>query len=175
MSETSIERTQMRSRMVGGLRASHEGCEVTLAGWVHRRRDLGGLLFIDLRDRSGLVQVSFGPDWTEKASLECAHGLGHEDVIQVKGDVVLRPQGAHNPDMGTGEIEIHAKSVELFSNAQTPVIPVYRGPEDELPTEELRLKHRVLDLRRSEIQDALFMRHELVLATRNYLDACGFM
>ena len=175
MSETSIERTQMRSRMVGGLRASHEGCEVTLAGWVHRRRDLGGLLFIDLRDRSGLVQVSFGPDWTEKASLECAHGLGHEDVIQVKGDVVLRPQGAHNPDMGTGEIEIHAKSVELFSNAQTPVIPVYRGPEDELPTEELRLKHRVLDLRRSEIQDALFMRHELVLATRNYLAACGFM
>jgi aspartyl-tRNA synthetase len=101
--------------------------------------------------------------------------LGHEDVIQVKGIVVLRPQGAQNPDMGTGEIEVHARSVELFSNAQTPVIPVYRGPEDELPTEELRLKHRVLDLRRSELQDALVLRHKLVLATRNYLDGCGFI
>ena len=175
MSETSIERTQIRSRMVGRIRASHEGSEVTLAGWVHRRRDLGGLLFVDLRDRSGLVQVSFGPDWTEEASLECARGLGHEDVIQVKGIVVLRPQGAQNPDMGTGEIEVHARSVELFSNAQTPVIPVHRGPEDELPTEELRLKHRVLDLRRSELQDALVLRHKLVLATRNYLDGCGFI
>jgi len=161
--------------MVGRIRASHEGSEVTLAGWVHRRRDLGGLLFVDLRDRSGLVQVSFGPDWTEEASLECARGLGHEDVIQVKGIVVLRPQGAQNPDMGTGEIEVHARSVELFSNAQTPVIPVHRGPEDELPTEELRLKHRVLDLRRSELQDALVLRHKLVLATRNYLDGCGFI
>ncbi|MEC7834154.1 MAG: aspartate--tRNA ligase, partial [Gemmatimonadota bacterium] len=175
MSETSIERTQIRSRMVGRLRASHEGCEVILAGWVHRRRDLGGLLFIDLRDRSGLVQVSFGPDWTEEASLEYARGLGHEDVIQVKGTVVLRPQGAQNPEMGTGEVEVHATSVELFSNAQTPVIPVYRGPEDELPSEELRLKHRVLDLRRSELQDTLVLRHKLVLATRNYLDGCGFI
>jgi aspartyl-tRNA synthetase len=137
--------------MVGRIRASHEGSEVTLAGWVHRRRDLGGLLFVDLRDRSGLVQISFGPDWTEEASLEYARGLGHEDVIQVKGIVVLRPQGAQNPEMGTGEVEVHATSVELFSSAQTPVIPVYRGPEDELPSEELRLKHRVLDLRRSEL------------------------
>ena len=175
MSETSIERTQIRSRMVGRLRASHEGCEVILVGWVHRRRDLGGLLFVDLRDRSGLVQISFGPDWTEEASLEYARGLGHEDVIQVKGIVVLRPQGAQNPEMGTGEVEVHATSVELFSSAQTPVIPVYRGPEDELPSEELRLKHRVLDLRRSELQDTLVLRHKLVLATRNYLDGCGFI
>jgi len=119
MSETSIERTQMRSRMVGRIRASHEGSEVTLAGWVHRRRDLGGLLFVDLRDRSGLVQVSFGPDWTEEASLECARGLGHEDVIQVKGIVVLRPQGAQNPDMGTGEIEVHASVFECTDPRDT--------------------------------------------------------
>ena len=175
MSETSIERTQLRSRMVGRLRASHAGSEVTLAGWVHRRRDLGGLLFVDLRDRSGLVQVSFGPDWTEEASLEDARGLGQEDVIQIKGIVVPRPQGAQNPDLGTGEVEVHATSLELFSEAQTPAIPVYRGPEDELPSEELRLKHRVLDLRRRELQDTLVLRHKLILATRNYLDECGFV
>ena len=175
MSEISIDQTQIRSLMAGHLRASDEGSEVTLAGWVHRRRDLGGLLFIDLRDRSGLVQVSFGPDWTETTSLESSRVLSHEDVIQVKGIVVVRPQGAKNLDLATGEIEVHATSLEVFSNAQTPAIPVYQAPEDELPAEELRLRNRMLDLRRSELQDALVLRHKLVLATRNYLDECGFI
>ena len=106
MSEISIDQTQIRSLMAGHLRASDEGSEVTLAGWVHRRRDLGGLLFIDLRDRSGLVQVSFGPDWTETTSLESSRVLSHEDVIQVKGIVVVRPQGAKNLDLATGELGI---------------------------------------------------------------------
>ena len=96
MTDIDIEKTELRSRMVGGLRASDEGATETLAGWVHRRRDLGGLLFVDLRDRSGLVQVSFGPDWTEPESMERAHTIGHEDVILVRGVVGARPDGAHN-------------------------------------------------------------------------------
>ena len=175
MSEANIEKTQIRSRMVGGLRASDDGTAATLAGWVHRRRDLGGLLFVDLRDRSGLVQVSFGPDWTEAASLDIAHGIGHEDVILVEGVVAARPQGAGNVELATGDIEFRATRVEILSDARTPEIPVYRAPEDELPAEELRLQHRVLDLRRAELQQNLVLRHKLVLAARNYMDRNGFI
>jgi len=175
MSGRDVERTQLRSHMVGGFTAGDAGSQVTLGGWVHRRRDLGGLIFVDLRDRSGIVQVSFGPDWTEVASLEAAHGLGHEDVILVQGTVVLRPESARNADLESGDIEIHATSIEVVSDARTPAIPVYIGPEDELPAEELRLQHRVLDLRRREVQDILMLRHRLILATRNYMDALGFV
>jgi aspartyl-tRNA synthetase len=161
--------------MVGGLRATDDGADVSLAGWVHRRRDLGGLVFLDLRDRSGLLQVSFGPDWTEQASLELAHEIGHEDVVRVEGTVALRPEGARNDEMATGDVEIRAQRLTRLSKARTPEIPVYRSPEDELPAEELRLQHRVLDLRRGELQKNLVLRHELVLATRNYLDRLGFV
>ncbi|HUF74668.1 MAG TPA: aspartate--tRNA ligase, partial [Longimicrobiales bacterium] len=175
MSRSEIERTSLRDRMVGGLRAEDAGGATRLTGWVHRRRDLGGLVFVDLRDRSGLVQVSFGPDWTAPESLELAHGLGHEDVIQVGGDVVLRPEAARNAELATGDVEVRAASLERLSPAVTPAIPVYRGPEDELPAEELRLEHRALDLRRSELQRNLALRHELVLAARNYFDGLGFL
>jgi len=175
MERSKIEETALRTSMVGGLRASNVGEEVSLAGWVHRRRDLGGLLFVDLRDRSGLVQVSFGPDWTEEASLELAASIGHEDVIRVRGIIAARPDGAENPEMATGEIELRARVFETFSDARTPEIPVYRAPEDELPAEELRLQHRVLDLRRGELQRNLQLRHRLVLETRNYLDRMGFL
>ncbi|MBT8489326.1 MAG: aspartate--tRNA ligase [Gemmatimonadetes bacterium] len=161
--------------MVGRLRASNDGDEETLAGWVHRRRDLGGLLFVDLRDRSGLVQVSFGPDWTEAESLERAGKLGREDVILVRGVVAKRPTGARNDDMATGEVEFRAASLEVLSDARTPEIPVYRAPDDELPAEELRLQHRALDLRRPELQGKLVLRHRLVLEVRNYLDRHGFV
>ncbi len=175
MSEVQIEQTGLRSRMVGGLRPEHEGEMLVLAGWVHRRRDLGGLLFVDLRDRSGLVQVSFGPDWTDGASMDRAHGIGHEDVIRVEGVVAARPDGARNDDMATGGVELRVKTLEILSNARTPEIPVYQAPEDELPSEELRLQHRVLDLRRAELQEKLILRHKLVLAARNYLDRNGFV
>jgi len=175
MSEIEREGTQLRTRMVGGLRASDDGATMSLAGWVHRRRDLGGLLFIDLRDRSGLLQVSFGPDWTEAASLEVARDLGHEDVIRVEGTVAARPEGARNADIPTGDVEFRAARVERLSEARTPEIPVYRAADDELPAEELRLQHRVLDLRRRELQDNLVLRHRLVLAARNYFDALGFV
>ncbi|MEX2465734.1 MAG: aspartate--tRNA ligase [Gemmatimonadota bacterium] len=175
MSKVENERTALRSDMVGSLDASRAGDSVRLAGWVHRRRDLGGLLFVDLRDRSGLVQVSFGPDWTEKKGFELASRLGHEDVVGIEGTVELRPEGARNTDLSTGDVEIRAQRVRLLGKARTPAIPVYRGPEDELPSEELRLQHRSLDLRRHELQENLVLRHKLVLETRNYLDALGFV
>jgi aspartyl-tRNA synthetase len=175
MSQTELERTRLRERMVGGLRAEDAGARTYLSGWVHRRRDLGGLVFIDLRDRSGLVQVSFGPDWTDAESLDLAHELGHEDVIHIEGTIELRPAAARNADLATGEVEIRAKRLERLSDAVTPAIPVYRTAEDELPAEELRLQHRVLDLRRPELQQNLVLRHRLVLAARNYLDALGFL
>jgi len=159
--------------MVGGLTAANVGAELRLAGWVHRLRDLGGLLFVDLRDRSGILQVSFGPDWSGEEGLSVARDLGPEDVVAVSGVVELRPEP--NPQMPTGAIELRATHVELLSDARTPAIPVYRGPEEELPSEDLRLRHRVLDLRRPELQRALELRHRLVLAVRNYLDGLGFL
>ena len=165
----------MRTRMAAGLSPSDEGVEHRVAGWVHRRRDLGGLLFVDLRDRSGLLQISFGPGWTGPASLERAQQLGSEDVVQVSGTVRLRPGDARNPDLPTGDIEVRASSLRILAKAETPAIPVHRPPEDELPSEELRLRHRHLDLRRRELQERLALRHRLVLATRNYMDALGFV
>ena len=175
MSQIDIERTALRSRMLGGIRAEDEGAELELVGWVHRRRDLGGLIFLDLRDRSGLVQVSLGPDWTEAASLELAHQLGAEDVVAVAGAVVVRPRENWNSEISTGEIEVRATVLRRLTDADTPAIPVYRGPNDELPSEELRLKHRVLDLRRPELQGNLQLRHRLLLTCRNYLDSLGFI
>ena len=173
MAELDKGRTSMRSRMVGLLTTEDVGSSLRLAGWVHRRRDLGGLVFLDLRDRSGLVQVSFGPEWSEDASLEGAHGLGHEDVVLVEGEIALRPEA--NPDLPTGEVELRARRLERLGVARTPAISVYRAPEEEPPAEELRLKHRALDLRRPEMQRALAMRHALILRTRTYLDSLGFL
>jgi len=170
---TDVGSTSLRTSVVGALRASDEGTRVRLAGWVHRRRDLGGLFFVDLRDRSGLAQVSFGPDWTPESFLTVAESLGAEDVISIEGEVVKRPDP--NPELATGEIEVRADRIERLSKARTPEIPVYRGPEEELPSEELRLKHRALDLRRPELQANLELRHRLVLATRNYMAGHGFM
>ncbi|MEQ1856538.1 MAG: aspartate--tRNA ligase [Longimicrobiales bacterium] len=174
-SDVQTERTRLRDRMVGGLRAEDHGSSQRLAGWVHRRRDLGGLVFVDLRDRSGLVQVSFGPAWTEPESLALAHELGHEDVIMVEGKVERRPDGARNPEIATGDVEVRAIRLVRLSDAVTPAIPVYRGSGEELPAEELRLLHRVLDLRRWDLQRNLILRHKLVIAARNYFDGLGFL
>lgn len=173
MTQQDNERTAARSRMVGGIRADAVGQELRLTGWVHRRRDLGGVYFVDLRDRSGLLQVSFGPDWTDADGLAVVAELGAEDVVAVRGTVERRPEA--NPDLPTGAVELRATSVELLSRARTPAIPVYRGPDEELPAEELRLRHRVLDLRRPELQHALTLRHRLILAVRNYMDGLGFV
>ena len=161
--------------MVASVSESAPGEEVRLVGWVHRRRDLGGLVFIDLRDRSGLLQVSFGPDWTDAASFAAAGKLGAEDVISVTGPVMPRPEDARNPDMSTGAVELRATGLELLTNADTPAIPVYESPDDEPPAEELRLRYRFLDLRRAPMQRALALRHRLILETRKYLDGLGFL
>ncbi len=165
--------TAHRSSLLGRFTEAHIGEEHRLVGWVHRRRNLGGLLFLDLRDRSGLLQVSIGPEWTDAEALAAAEELGHEDVVEVEGTIVARPDP--NPEMPTGAVEVRAVRVRRLNRAATPAIPIYRGPEDELPSEGLRLQHRVLDLRRAELQANLALRHRLVLAVRNYMDRLGFL
>ena len=165
----------MRTSGAGRVALTAVGREVRIAGWVHRRRDLGGLMFIDLRDRSGVVQVSVGPDWSSPEALETVGSLGPEDVIAVRGVVAARPEAARNPGMATGDVEVQATELEVLNRARTPEIPVYLPPEEELPSEKLRLRHRVLDLRRRDLQSRLALRHRLMLAVRNYFDSQGFL
>src|SRR5690625_544493 len=166
--------TSWRSTIVGSLRRDDAGSRTKLAGWVHRRRDLGGLIFIDLRDRSGRVQLSFGPEWTPKSVLGRAARLRAEDVIAIEGEIVARPQENVNPDLPTGEIEVHVTELEILSRAAPPPIPIARTPEEELPAEELRLRYRYLDLRREELQRAFLLRHQAMQLTRNFLSEKGF-
>jgi aspartyl-tRNA synthetase len=173
--DSQAERTSFRSRMVGRITGADAGSTLKLCGWVHRRRDLGGLFFVDLRDRTGVLQVSVGPEWTEPASIARVRDLGAEDVVEVEGEISLRPPEARNPEMATGDVEMKASSLRVLNRASTPAIPVFRAPEEELPSEDLRLRHRVLDLRRLEMQRNLRLRHELVLEVRNYLGGMGFV
>jgi aspartyl-tRNA synthetase len=166
--------TSYRTTAVGALRAEHAGQRVRLAGWVHRRRDLGGLIFIDLRDRAGRAQLSFGPDYTPTAVLERAKRLGSEFVIAIEGEVVKRPAGAANRDLETGEVEVHVVELEVLAESATPPIPIAPSAGDELPAEELRLRYRYLDLRREELQRSLGVRHRAFQVVRQQLTAEGF-
>ncbi|MBI1722507.1 MAG: aspartate--tRNA ligase [Gemmatimonadetes bacterium] len=163
----------MRTHRCGELRKVHVGQEVKLGGWVHRRRDLGGLVFVDLRDRDGIAQVAFGPDAPEV--LAVAASLTPETVVSVRGLVAARPVGQANPEMPTGEIEVRATAVEVLGPAATPAIPVARGKGEELAAEELRLRHRHLDLRRPELFRNLELRHRLLQRARAELAALGFL
>ena len=167
--------TATRSHLAGELRASHVGAKVKLGGWVHRTRNLGGIVFLDLRDRAGLVQVSFDPKATPADVIERAGRLGLETVITVEGEVLARPQEMRNAEMETGEIEVRASDFRIVGPADTPAIPVARGRGEKLPAEELRLKHRNLDLRRSDLQKNLILRHKLQQTTRRYLDERGYL
>src|SRR6266480_2742775 len=167
---TSRFATATRSHLGGELRSSHVGGKVRLGGWVHRTRDLGGIVFLDLRDRAGLVQVSFDPKSTSPQVIERAGKLGLETVVMIDGEVAARPAEMRNPDMETGEIEVRARDFQIVGPADTPAIPVARGKGEKLPAEELRLKHRNLDLRRAELQKNLILRHRLQQATRRFLD-----
>ncbi|UCC49090.1 MAG: aspartate--tRNA ligase, partial [Gemmatimonadota bacterium] len=171
----SLYGTSYRTHMAGELRAEHVGTTVRLAGWVHRRRDLGGLIFIDLRDLKGTVQVSCHPDHLSDAALERARRLGSEIVIAVEGEVAARPPEAVNPGMATGEIEVRAREIIELAPAETPPIQVAYGPEEELASEELRLRYRFLDLRRPEMQGNLRMRHRIFRAIRAALDELEFI
>jgi aspartyl-tRNA synthetase len=165
--------TSLRSRMAGTLRPEDVGTSQRVVGWVHRRRDLGGLYFVDLRDRSGLLQLSFGPDWSDASTLAAVRELGPETVIAAEGRVELRPEP--NPELPTGQVEVRVAKLAILNRAVTPAISVYRAPEEEPPSEELRLKHRMLDLRRPELQRTLELRHRLVFEARAYMNGQGFL
>ncbi|HEX9276606.1 MAG TPA: aspartate--tRNA ligase [Casimicrobiaceae bacterium] len=142
---------------------------VTVCGWVHRRRDHGGVIFIDLRDREGLVQIVCDPD--RAATFAVAEKLRHEFVIGVTGLVRPRPEGTVNPDLASGEIEILAHEIEILNTAQTPPFQL----DDENLSETVRLQHRVVDLRRPQMQKNLMLRYRAATAARRYLDARGFI
>jgi aspartyl-tRNA synthetase len=165
--------THYRSHSAGLLRPSDEGTEVQLVGWVHRPRDLGSLVFVDLRDRAGLVQVSFDPHWTPPQVMETARSLGLEDVVRVSGRVERRIKP--NPELPTGEIEIRGVTLEVLNRAEAVPIPVYRSPDEELPGEDLRLRYRYLDLRRPELQRSFVTRHVAAQAARRFLSEHGFL
>jgi aspartyl-tRNA synthetase len=173
MSESSLA-TSFRSHLCGALRAEHAGTRVRLGGWVHRARDLGGLVFVDLRDRAGLVQISFDPKWTPADVIAQAQTLGGETVVLVDGEVALRPPEVRNAELSTGDVEVRAASLRVVGPALAPAIPVARARNENLPSEELRLKHRVLDLRRAELQENLILRHRLMQCTRRHLSDRGF-
>ena len=168
---------QMKGANCGDLRLSDADSEVTLAGWVGRRRDHGGIIFLDLRDRSGVVQVVFNPDPLAGSGLspESAHTaeeLRQEWVVQVKGHVRQRPAGSENPAMGTGDIEVMASDVAVLNRSLTP--PFYIA-DDAGADESLRLRYRYLDLRRPAMQQNLILRHRVVKYIRDFLDAQGFL
>ena len=155
----------------GDVRAEHVDKAVTLAGWVHRRRDHGGLIFIDLRDREGIVQVVFNPDRMPDAHAT-AMQLRNEWVIQVTGQVARRPEGTENPALSTGEVEVLADRLTVLNESKTP--PFYVNEEDEVD-ELLRLKHRHVDLRRAGMRDTMIKRHRVVKFIRDFLDERGFL
>ena len=161
--------------LAGALRATDADKSVTLAGWVHRVRNLGGLVFVDLRDRAGLLQVSFNPDFTSSQVIEAASGLSQEYVIQVSGTIGLRPQEMRNSEIATGDIELRATALTVLAVAETPAIPVARGKGEKLAAEDLRLRYRHLDLRRPELQENIILRHRLQQTTRRFLDERGFL
>jgi aspartyl-tRNA synthetase len=166
--------TTLRTHLCGALRASDVGQRVRLGGWVHRNRDLGGLTFVDLRDRAGIVQVSFDPKHCPADVCTAAAALGPETVVLVEGEVVARPEAMKNPELSTGDVELRATALTIAGPATPPAIPVARARNENLAAEELRLRHRFLDLRRPELQENIVLRHRLMQATRRYLSENGF-
>ena len=156
----------------GDVRAEHTGKTVTLAGWVHRRRDHGGLIFIDMRDREGIVQVVFNPDNAPDGVHSVAETLRNEWVVQVTGVVSARPEGTENPNIATGEIEVAAEQVKVLNESKTP--PFYINEESEVD-ELIRMKYRFLDLRRQSMRDTIIMRHKVVRFIRDFLSERNFL
>jgi len=161
----------MRTQYCGDLNSQHTGQEVVLCGWVQRRRDHGGVIFIDLRDREGLVQVVFDPDRAEVFAR--AEQVRSEYVLKITGRVRPRPEGTINPDLPTGEIEILGLDLEILNAAETPPIQLDSHAADA--SEELRLRYRYLDLRRPEMQARLRTRSRVTQAMRRFLDERGFL
>jgi len=167
--------TAMRTHRCGSLRREHAGLTVRLGGWVHRVRDLGGVIFIDLRDRDGLVQLSFDPKVASREVIQRAGTLGQETVILVEGKVELRPDSARDAALASREVEVKVTGLDIVGPAVTPSIPVARKEGEELPAEELRLKYRILDLRRPELQQNILLRHRLLQRARQTLTGLDFL
>jgi aspartyl-tRNA synthetase len=162
---------EYRDAWAGELDASRVGETVRVAGWVHRRRDHGGLIFIDLRDRSGILQLVFHPETAPEAHA-LAQRLRPEHVVSAAGEIVRREQGNVNPRLATGEIELSVTDAELLAEAETPPFPV----DEDTPVDELlRLRHRVVDLRREGMRNAMMLRHTIERAMRDYLNAHDFL
>ncbi len=160
-----------REKSCGEVRGSDTGSVITLAGWVFRRRDHGGLIFIDLRDRSGICQVVFSPDVHPEAHGK-ARDLRAEYVVSVRGEIRKRPEGTENPGIPTGGVEMYAEKLEVLNSASPLPFPMEEASE---AGEALRLKYRYLDLRRPEMQQNLILRHRVTKLTRDYLDGKGFI
>ncbi|HHP7834775.1 aspartate--tRNA ligase [Serratia marcescens] len=158
----------MRTEYCGQLNLSHVGQEVTLCGWVNRRRDLGGLIFIDMRDREGIVQVFFDPD--EKVAFDKAYDLRNEFCIQIVGTVRARPDSQINKDMATGEVEVFAHALEIINRSEP--LPL---DSNQVNSEEARLKYRYLDLRRPEMAERLKTRAKITSFVRRFMDSHGFL
>ena len=169
ITSTEPEATAMRTHYCGELRTEHIGATVTLCGWVDRRRDHGGVIFLDLRDRSGIIQVVSDPVRTPD-SYHMAESLRNEYVVKITGRVTQRPQESLNPRLPTGEVEIYADSIELLNSVRKQ-LPFQVGTADtEEVREDLRLKYRYLDLRRDRMSRNLQLRHQVVKAIRRYLE-----
>ena len=160
-----------RTHWAGELRADDVGNQVRVAGWVHRRRDHGGLIFIDVRDRTGLLQLVFRPEEAPEAHA-AAGNLRSEDVITVSGELVPRDEGAVNPDLPTGEVELVAAELEQLADAETPPFQI---DEDDPVGDELRLRYRYLDLRKERMRDTMILRHEVIREIRNQLSDEGYL
>lgn len=160
----------MRSHYCGDVNETLEGQTVTVAGWMHRRRDHGGVIFIDLRDREGLVQVVCNPEDAE--SFAVAERVRSEYVLQIEGVVNLRPKGSDNSDLKSGKIEIIAKRLDILNSSETPPFPLSEQAE---VSEDVRLRHRYIDLRRPEMLQKLRFRSQITRALRNFLDDNGFL
>ncbi|MGQ9636810.1 MAG: aspartate--tRNA ligase [Thermodesulfobacteriota bacterium] len=160
-----------RTDYCGSLRKEDVGRRVTLLGWVQKRRDLGGLIFVEMRDRGGIVQIVFNPEVNQKAH-EKAQLLRNEYVIGIRGEVVSRPRGTENPKLRTGEIEVWVEELRILNSSKTPPFLI---EEEEEVAETTRLKYRYLDLRRPNLQKNLILRHHLAREVRNYFDRLGFL
>ncbi|WCJ58652.1 aspartate--tRNA ligase [Fontisphaera persica] len=164
-----------RTHHCNELRREHAGLTVTLTGWVHSRRDLGGVIFLDIRDREGRTQVVFDPSDLSPAVFEQAATLRPESVVQVTGTVRVRPEGTANPKIATGEVEVMARELAVLNHAEVLPFPVDDPEAASKVNEELRLKYRYLDLRRPEMLRNLRLRHQVATATRQYFDEQGFL
>ena len=161
----------LKTHSCGELNKNHVGARVTLAGWVDRRRDHGGLIFIDLRDGQGVVQVVFNPE-VSKPCHDIASEMRNEYVVRVSGEVAPRPPGTENPKLPTGDIEVIAHNTDILNPSKTP--PFYINEDTEVE-ESLRLRYRYLDLRRERMKENLILRHKVVKFMRDFLDARGFI